>query len=105
MDELITGWSDGKVDARNTKTEIIFKDIFSHGIAGVVTGDYRRAGRNQLIVVSQSGEGEHFLLLCLLTVTKLRRFLHGFSHISSKMFTIFFPKIISTFLQHLFQNL
>lgn len=58
IDELITGWSNGKIDARNNRTgEIIFKDILGHGVAGIVTGDYRKAGRNQLIVVSQTGEG------------------------------------------------
>lgn len=57
IDELITGWSNGKIDARNNRTgEIIFKDILGHGVAGIVTGDYRKAGRNQLIVVSQTGE-------------------------------------------------
>lgn len=58
VDELITGWSNGKIDARNSKTgEIIFKENFSHGIAGIIAGDYRRAGRNQLIIISQTGEG------------------------------------------------
>lgn len=59
-EELITGWSNGKIDARNSRTgEVVFRDILSSGIAGVVVGDYRRAGKNQLIVVSVTGEGKN----------------------------------------------
>ena len=35
--ELITGWSSGKLDVRNSRTgEVIFKDSFSSHIAGIV---------------------------------------------------------------------
>ena len=62
VDELITGWSNGKIDARNSQhSGIIFKDELSHGIAGIVSGDYKRAGRNQLIIVSEAGEGMYIM--------------------------------------------
>uniref|UniRef100_A0A0A9WZM5 Bardet-Biedl syndrome 2 protein n=2 Tax=Lygus hesperus TaxID=30085 RepID=A0A0A9WZM5_LYGHE len=55
--ELITGWSNGKVDARNIKTgDVVFHDILSHGIAGIIVGDYVMSGKAQLIVCSTHGE-------------------------------------------------
>ncbi|BES93022.1 Bardet-Biedl syndrome 2 protein homolog [Nesidiocoris tenuis] len=55
--ELVTGWSNGKVDARNIKTgDVVFHDILSHGIAGIVVGDYTMSGKPQLIVCSTHGE-------------------------------------------------
>ncbi|CAH1402082.1 unnamed protein product [Nezara viridula] len=55
--ELIIGWSNGKVDARNIRTgEVVFHDILSHGIAGIVIGDYTMSGKPQLIVCSTHGE-------------------------------------------------
>nr|XP_018903304.1 PREDICTED: Bardet-Biedl syndrome 2 protein homolog [Bemisia tabaci] len=57
VEELIVGWSNGKIDGRNSLSgEVIFRDALSHGIAGIVCGDYRLAGTNQLIVISEKGE-------------------------------------------------
>lgn len=57
MLELVTGWSNGKIDIRNTETgEMIFKDKFAHGIAGVIAADYNLDGIEELIVCSVSGE-------------------------------------------------
>lgn len=61
VEELVTGWSNGKVDARNSRTgEVVFKDNFNSSIAGLADGDYRLEGRSQLICCSVDGEGIRF---------------------------------------------
>lgn len=50
-----------QIDARSDRTgEVIFKDNFSSSVAGVVEGDYRLDGQQQLICTSIDGEGMLF---------------------------------------------
>ena len=55
--ELISGWSNGKIDARSKESgEIIFKDTMTSAVAGLVDADYRLEGKKQLICCSVDGE-------------------------------------------------
>ncbi|ELU16233.1 hypothetical protein CAPTEDRAFT_171644 [Capitella teleta] len=57
VSELITGWSNGKIDARSDRSgEVIFKDNFAQAVAGIVEGDYRMDGTDLLICCSVDGE-------------------------------------------------
>ncbi|PIK53965.1 putative Bardet-Biedl syndrome 2 protein-like [Apostichopus japonicus] len=62
VDELITGWTNGKIDARSDRTgEVVFKDNMSSSVAGIVEGDYRSNGNTELICCSVEGEVKGFL--------------------------------------------
>lgn len=58
VEELITGWSNGKVDARNSRTgEVVFRDVLNQPIAGLLRGDYTQSGHPQILACSTGGEG------------------------------------------------
>uniref|UniRef100_UPI00358F00F4 Bardet-Biedl syndrome 2 protein homolog isoform X1 n=2 Tax=Myxine glutinosa TaxID=7769 RepID=UPI00358F00F4 len=60
--ELVTGWSNGKLDVRNARSgEVISKDNFASSVAGIVEGDYRMDGKLQLICCSTEGEVRGYL--------------------------------------------
>ncbi|CAF3181696.1 unnamed protein product [Rotaria socialis] len=61
VDELVTGWSSGKVDIRSDRQgEVIFKESLNSSIAGIVKADYRVAGENLLICCSNEGQVRGF---------------------------------------------
>ncbi|XP_015513002.1 Bardet-Biedl syndrome 2 protein homolog isoform X1 [Neodiprion lecontei] len=60
-EELVTGWSSGKVDARVPATgEVVFRVQLSAAVVGIARADYRRTGRPDLVVVSATGEVRGF---------------------------------------------
>ncbi|CAF1628296.1 unnamed protein product [Didymodactylos carnosus] len=61
VQELLTGWSSGKVDARSDRTgEVIFKDSLGTSVAGIVRADYRMNGEELVICCSNDGEVKGF---------------------------------------------
>jgi len=55
--ELVTGWTNGKLDARNIENgEVLFRDNLVHPIAGILSADYNLDGIEELIVCTVEGE-------------------------------------------------
>ncbi|XP_071442607.1 BBSome complex member BBS2-like [Hetaerina americana] len=57
VEELITGWSNGKIDARNSRSgDIVFTEHMKDGVAGLVKGDLMMSGKDDLICCSENGD-------------------------------------------------
>ncbi|KAL3287517.1 hypothetical protein HHI36_001986 [Cryptolaemus montrouzieri] len=68
--QLITGWSNGKIDCRSIKAgEVFFKDTMNSSIAGILEGDYRSIGKPDIIAVSKEGEVKGYATSKNLTIT------------------------------------
>mmetsp|Transcript_51970 Transcript_51970/g.86425 ORF Transcript_51970/g.86425 Transcript_51970/m.86425 type:complete len:704 (+) Transcript_51970:55-2166(+) len=60
--ELISGWSNGKIEVRNDRTgEVIFKDHFTTPVSAIVQADYRLDGRTEVICCSADGQVRGYL--------------------------------------------
>ena len=60
--EVCSGWSNGKFEVRRDRDgSIVFKDRLETGVAGLVVGDYRLDGAEQIVVCSQAGEVRGYL--------------------------------------------
>ena len=61
--ELLTGWSNGKLDIRMPHTgEVLYRENFKSSIAGIMIADYNMDGKKELIVCTVVGEVYGFRL-------------------------------------------
>lgn len=61
-DELITGWSHGRLEVRHeTSGDLIYKDKFAAPVARVLVADYRMDKRDQIIACATDGEVRGYL--------------------------------------------
>ncbi|KAH9526076.1 Bardet-Biedl syndrome 2 protein, variant 2 [Dermatophagoides farinae] len=55
--ELLTGWSNGKLDIRIAMTgEVLYRENYKCSIAGIMIADYNMDGKDELIVCTVSGD-------------------------------------------------
>ena len=67
-----------QIDARNDKTgEVIFKDNLPSAVAGIVQGDYRLDGKDELICCSVDGEGNHDIIVIFLDLVAVFHEING----------------------------
>ncbi|KAL6760242.1 BBS2m [Haematococcus lacustris] len=60
--ELISGWSNGRVEVRREDTgEVVFRDHLSSAVSGIMCADYRSDGQEEVIVCSMEGEVRGYL--------------------------------------------
>ena len=61
-DEVVSGWSNGKVEARKATTgEVVFRDVFGESMACVIRADYRNDGREEIVCCAANGEVRGYL--------------------------------------------
>ncbi|KAJ6218855.1 hypothetical protein RDWZM_004667 [Blomia tropicalis] len=61
--ELLTGWSNGKLDIRSPHTgEVLYRENLHTSIAGIMISDYNMDGKKELIVCTVTGEVTGFRL-------------------------------------------
>jgi Bardet-Biedl syndrome 2 protein len=62
IEELLIGWNNGAFHVRNPENgDLMFKDKFSSPVAGIVISDYRKDGREEIIVVCESGDVKAYI--------------------------------------------
>ncbi|KAI3380385.1 hypothetical protein SNEBB_007666 [Seison nebaliae] len=55
--ELICGWSNGKLDAKDYETgDIVWKEQFDCAIIGITMGDICKENNNQMIIITEDGQ-------------------------------------------------
>jgi Bardet-Biedl syndrome 2 protein len=60
--EVVAGWGNGRLEARRADTgALVYRETLPAAIAGVVRGDYRMDGREEVIAVSVDGEVRGYL--------------------------------------------
>ena len=55
--ELLTGWSNGKLDIRIAMTgEVLYRENYKCSVAGIMIADYNMDGKDELIVCTVAGD-------------------------------------------------
>jgi Bardet-Biedl syndrome 2 protein len=61
VDELVTGWDNGRVEVRNQATgDVFFRTSLSASVASLLVSDFRKARAFELVTCSTSGEVRGF---------------------------------------------
>jgi len=60
--EIVSGWSNGKVEARNNRTgDVLYRDTFPAAVSAILKADYRCDGHEEVICCSLDGEVRGYL--------------------------------------------
>lgn len=62
MPELLSGWSNGRLEVRNhADGGLVYKQSFSSAVSAILNADYRLDGRETVIACALDGEVRGFL--------------------------------------------